>query len=94
MRPSIETSLHALLPHRLVIHVHSVNLIAWAVRADGRAELDRRLAGLSWAWIPYVRPGLPLTPALAAILRDRRPDVLVLQNHGLVVGAADKAGLF
>ena len=35
LRPSIETSLHALLPHRLVLHVHSVNLIAWAVRADG-----------------------------------------------------------
>src|SRR5262249_12945696 len=27
LRPSIETSLHALLPHRLVLHVHSVNLI-------------------------------------------------------------------
>ena len=91
LRPSIETSLHALLPHRLVLHVHSVNLIAWAVRADGYAELDRRLAGLNWAWVPYVRPGLPLTRALAAILRDERPDVLVLQNHGLVVGADDAA---
>ncbi|MFN5457452.1 class II aldolase/adducin family protein, partial [Bradyrhizobium sp.] len=32
LRASIETSLHALMPHRVVLHVHSVNTIAWAVR--------------------------------------------------------------
>jgi rhamnose utilization protein RhaD (predicted bifunctional aldolase and dehydrogenase) len=89
LRPSIETSLHALMPHRVVLHVHAVNSIAWAVRRDGRAELERRLAGLAWAWLDYCRPGVPLAASVAAATAGRTPDVLILGNHGLVVGAAD-----
>jgi rhamnose utilization protein RhaD (predicted bifunctional aldolase and dehydrogenase) len=53
MRPSIETAMHAVLPHRVVIHVHSINTIAWAIRSDGIEELTARLRGLHWQWIPY-----------------------------------------
>src|SRR5882672_9780028 len=31
---SLETAMHAVLPHRVVFHVHCVNTIAWAVRND------------------------------------------------------------
>src|SRR5437870_8925822 len=34
LKPSIETFMHAVLPQRVVIHVHSVNTVAWAVRQD------------------------------------------------------------
>lgn len=89
LRPSIETSLHAMLPHALVAHVHSVNTLAWAVRGNAEAELARRLAGLRWAWVPYRRPGYPLTQAVSAVLAQGSvpPDILVLANHGLVIGA-------
>src|SRR6266853_6605675 len=40
---SIETAMHAVLPHRVVVHVHSVNTIAWAVRQDGPNQLRPRL---------------------------------------------------
>lgn len=87
-RPSIETTLHGLLPHRVVVHTHSVNAIAWAVGPDAVEALGTMLAGLSWAWVPYRRPGLPLTQAVAAVLEGRLVcEVLVLANHGLVVGA-------
>lgn len=91
LRPSIETSLHALLPHPVVAHVHSVNTIAWAVRDDAQAALASRLHGLHWAWVPYRRPGYPLTRAVAEVLATSgtAPDVLVLANHGLVVGGDD-----
>lgn len=89
LRPSIETSLHALLPHRVVLHVHSVATLSWAIRVDGRERVEERLRGLPWAWVPYVRPGAPLAHAVSAILDDgHAPDVLVLGSHGLVVGAA------
>jgi rhamnose utilization protein RhaD (predicted bifunctional aldolase and dehydrogenase) len=91
LRPSIETTLHAILPHAVVLHVHSVNTIAWAVRADGEQALAKRLDGLRWAWIPYVRPGLPLAQAVARAVERAAPDVLVMANHGLVVGGADCA---
>ena len=87
LRPSIETTLHALLPHRIVVHTHSVRTIALAIRADAESVLAERLAGLAWAWVPYCKPGLPLTAAVAERLADRPADLLVLGNHGLVVGA-------
>ncbi len=93
LRPSIETSLHALLPHAVVAHVHSVNAIAWAVRPDAEQALARALEGLSWAWVPYRRPGLPLTDAIRNALATAPvpPDILLLANHGLVVGGSDCA---
>jgi len=93
LRPSIETTLHALLPHRVVLHVHSVSAIALAVRPDGEAAAAPRLAGLRWAWVPYARPGLPLTRAVQGAVRGvtaGAPDILLLGSHGLVVGGASE----
>ncbi|MFZ5638014.1 MAG: class II aldolase/adducin family protein [Pseudomonadota bacterium] len=93
LRPSIETSLHALLPHAVVAHVHSVNAIAWAARTDAESALTRALQGEAWTWVPYRRPGLPLTDAIRDALdaATTTPDALLLGNHGLVVGGADCA---
>jgi rhamnose utilization protein RhaD (predicted bifunctional aldolase and dehydrogenase) len=89
LRPSIETSLHALLPHRVVLHVHAVNTIAWASCLGVEPEIARRLDGLAWARVPYRRPGLPLSQVVAETLAQRKLDVLILGNHGLLVGADD-----
>ena len=86
LRPSIETTVHALMPQRVVVHVHCVNTIAWAIRADAKARLAEKLGGFNWAFIPYARPGLPLAAAIQARLRADI-DVLVLGNHGLVAAA-------
>ena len=69
LRPSIETTLHALLPHKVVLHVHSVNAIAWTVRKDGFEQLRNKLQGLNWSWVGYHQPGLPLTNAVAKIIK-------------------------
>ncbi|MCA3575009.1 MAG: class II aldolase [Aestuariivirga sp.] len=90
LRPSIETTVHALMPQRVVVHVHCVNTIAWAIRSDAEARLAERLQGFDWAFIPYARPGLPLADAIAARLRPG-VDVLVLGNHGLAVAAESVA---
>lgn len=83
---SVETAMHAVLPHRVVLHVHSVNSIAWAVRRDGAEELADRLAGFHWQWIPYVPSGLALARSIReALARAPLTDVLVLANHGLVI---------
>jgi rhamnose utilization protein RhaD (predicted bifunctional aldolase and dehydrogenase) len=86
MRPSIETAMHAVLPHRVVIHVHSINTIAWAIRSDGLEELTARLHGLHWQWIPYAASGIPLAREIeSAMAREKETDVFILANHGLVV---------
>lgn len=87
---SIETAMHMTLPHPVVLHVHSVNTIAWAVREDGAAQLEARLDGLRWQWIPYVASGLPLAREIERVLSEHPDtDALVLGNHGLVLGGKD-----
>jgi rhamnose utilization protein RhaD (predicted bifunctional aldolase and dehydrogenase) len=87
---SIETAMHVTMPHRVVLHVHSVNTIAWAVREDAAARLGTRLQGLHWQWIPYVASGLSLAREIARVLAARPDtDVVVLGNHGLVLGGED-----
>jgi rhamnose utilization protein RhaD (predicted bifunctional aldolase and dehydrogenase) len=83
---SLETALHAALPHPVVLHVHCVDTIAWAVRKDGQAQLQARLQGLRWQWIPYTASGLPLARELERALRTQPDaDLFVLSNHGLVI---------
>ena len=92
LQPSIETFMHAVLPHRAVIHVHSVNTIAWAVRRDAPLQLSERLAGLRWQWIPYVPSGRALAQDIEiAALPCPDADVFILGNHGLVVCGEDCA---
>ncbi len=88
--PSIETAMHAVIRHRVVIHVHSINAIAWAIRLDTPELLKERLAGLHWRWVPYAPSGLPLAQAVETAISDApETDVLLLGNHGLVVCGQD-----
>jgi len=83
---SIETAMHAALPQKVVVHLHSVNAIAWAVRADGAECLGSVLSGLDWAWIPYVPSGLPLARCVQEAIASRPgANVFILANHGLVI---------
>jgi rhamnose utilization protein RhaD (predicted bifunctional aldolase and dehydrogenase) len=87
LRPSIETSVHAIIPAPVVVHIHCVNTIALGVRQDGESLARERLrpnADVSLAFVPYRKPGLPLAHAIAERLTSNT-NVLVLANHGLVV---------
>lgn len=91
LRPSIETLVHAALPHRVVVHVHSVDVIAHAVRCDAEAVLRARLAGLSWAFVRYCKPGPELAASVRVLHAQTSADIFVLANHGLIVAADDVA---
>ncbi|KSV76939.1 MULTISPECIES: class II aldolase/adducin family protein [unclassified Sinorhizobium] len=86
LRPSIETTVHALMPQRVVVHVHCVETIATAVQTIGAAIAAERLSGFPHVFVPYARPGLPLARAIAERVQDNT-SALVLGNHGLVVAA-------
>lgn len=92
-RASIEASVHAVLPQRVIVHVHCVETIHWAILRDGRREVGKRLENIAWSWIPYRRPGAPLAREIVAQLREsgRESDVLILENHGIVVCGASCA---
>ena len=90
LRPSVETAVHAVMPQRVVIHVHSVRTIAFAAREKGQAAIDPALKALNWSWIPYTHPGIPLAIRIRQE-REKCPDVLILENHGLVVAGENCA---
>ncbi len=86
--PSIETSMHAILPSKIVIHTHSISVLSYAVREDASSIFSRLLTGLNWGLIPYARPGFPLTEEILSHLKRnkrRTPEILILKNHGLVI---------
>ena len=83
---SVETAMHAVLQHPVVIHVHSINTITWSVLSGGKAALSGRLEGINWKWVPYTASGLALAAAVKQAA-ESTPDasVFVLANHGVVV---------
>jgi len=93
LRASIETSLHALISDSVVLHTHSVDVIACTLSSDAQTYLDKALLGIDWEWIRYRRPGRPLANEIEKVLANKQSRVLILANHGLVVSAetSDKA---
>ncbi len=88
LRPSIETAVHALIEYPVVVHLHSINALAWAVRTDGQSTVASKLRGLNWVWLDYARPGPELATALYNLLKKRATaNVILLGNHGLVICA-------
>jgi rhamnose utilization protein RhaD (predicted bifunctional aldolase and dehydrogenase) len=87
LRPSIETSFHAVLPQAVVAHYHCVEAIALSVLEDRERIIGERMAALpdlAYVTIPYRRPGTPLAHEIDRFAADR-PDVLILFNHGIIV---------
>lgn len=90
MRPSIETTFHALFDWKVVAHTHSVATLSHAVTPEGRAVAKDKLAGLPVAFAPYRKPGLPLTTEIQAAI-TAETQVVVLENHGLICAASSVA---
>ena len=88
LRPSIETLLHALMPHKVVVHLHAVEILAHLVRADPVAEFKKLIGGaIKWCCVGYFKPGAELAEAVSEnLLQQPDADVVFLQNHGVVIG--------
>lgn len=88
LRPSIETTLHAVMPKKYVVHTHSVNCIANTIAQSYKSELEAKLDGLNWGLVEYAKPGLALTEGVRKIA-NTGADVIVLANHGIVIASND-----
>lgn len=86
---SIDTPLHAFIPHRHVDHTHPNAVIAVAASKNGR-ELTREIYGDRVIWTPWQRPGFDLGLKLAQICRDHpSAQGVILGQHGLINWADD-----
>jgi len=81
--PSVETLLHAFLPHKFIDHTHASAVLALCDRPDGE-KVCRDVFGDRAPVVPYVLPGF----ALAKLARDVHAahpscEGLVLMKHGI-----------
>ncbi len=83
-RPSIETLLHAFLPHRHVDHSHADAILSLTNNTEGLKH-TRAVFGDEVLWIPYRRPGFALSRQVAEEMeRHPRARGCVLEKHGLI----------
>src|SRR5215204_5576535 len=81
--PSVETLLHAFLPHKFIDHTHAAAVLSLADQSDA-AERVADLYGPKVGVVPYIMPGFLLAKA-AAEAYEAAPEVegLVLLKHGV-----------
>jgi len=87
--PSVETLLHAFLPHKFIDHTHSTAVLALTDQPDGE-KTAREIYGSRVAYVPYFIPGFTLAKAVADVF-DANPNVegLILPRHGIFTFAED-----
>jgi rhamnose utilization protein RhaD (predicted bifunctional aldolase and dehydrogenase)/NAD(P)-dependent dehydrogenase (short-subunit alcohol dehydrogenase family) len=81
--PSVETLLHAFLPHKFVNHSHAGAVLSLLDQPDG-ALISEDVYGSRLGIVPYIMPGFSLAKQAADIF-DSRPEVegLLLLKHGI-----------
>ena len=80
--PSVETLLHAYLPHIYVDHTHATAMLTLASLPEAEAVV-KEIFGDKMAVVPFIMPGFELAK-LAAEIYEKSPGVegLLLLNHG------------
>ena len=81
--PSVETLLHAFLPHKFIDHSHADASLIIANQPDAE-KICREIYGDKIAIVSYIMPGFALAKASAEVY-EKNPHVegLLLINHGL-----------
>ncbi|MGH6749409.1 MAG: bifunctional aldolase/short-chain dehydrogenase [Methyloceanibacter sp.] len=81
--PSVETLLHAFLPHKFVDHTHAASVLALVDQPDGEA-LAREVYDGRMGIVPYIAPGFGLAKAAAEVFEaDPRVEGFILHKHGI-----------
>lgn len=81
--PSVETLLHAFLPHKFIDHTHSTAVLSLTDQPDGEA-ICRDVFGAKMGYVPYIMPGFALAKKAAEIYeQDPTVEGLILFKHGI-----------
>ena len=83
---SVESILHAILPHRYVDHAHADAIVTLGNTPSGRDHL-RSAYGDRVIIVPYVKPGFDLCRATARLVRDElspTTEGIILMGHGVI----------
>ena len=96
-RPSVETLLHNLFPHKYVLHVHPTNVNALTCAKDGKKTAKDLFPKA--VWVDECEPGYILAEKCRKMLASfkkankKDADVVFLQNHGIFFAAETRKEL-
>ncbi|MCB9767380.1 MAG: SDR family NAD(P)-dependent oxidoreductase [Candidatus Omnitrophica bacterium] len=99
-RPSVESTLHALMPQTFVLHTHGElanGLTCSKMGEDGLKKIALP-AKVKPVWMRYVDPGLPLAQELERVLKQyveehgEYPNTVFMAKHGILVAAETAEG--
>ncbi len=91
---SIDTPLHAFIPHEHVDHMHPNAVIAIAAARNAK-ELTKKIYGQDVVWIPWQRPGFDLGLKLQEVcLQYPQTKGVILGQHGLINWADDEKACY
>jgi len=81
--PSVETLLHAFIPHKFVDHTHATAVLSLIDQTESEA-LCAETFGNRLGFVPYVMPGFALAKKAAQVF-EKNPAVegLILDKHGI-----------
>jgi rhamnose utilization protein RhaD (predicted bifunctional aldolase and dehydrogenase)/NAD(P)-dependent dehydrogenase (short-subunit alcohol dehydrogenase family) len=81
--PSVETLLHAFLPHKFIDHTHSTAILSIADQPNA-AELCLEVFGRRMGLVSYIMPGFALAKKAAEVFeQDPSVEGLILLKHGI-----------
>lgn len=81
--PSVETLLHAFLPHKFIDHTHAIAILAISDQPNG-AEICRAIYDRRMGQVPYIMPGFQLAKKAAEVYEaDPSVEGLILEKHGI-----------
>jgi rhamnose utilization protein RhaD (predicted bifunctional aldolase and dehydrogenase) len=91
-RPSVEASMHEIIPFAYVMHTHPT-LVNGVLCAQHSRQVIQDLFGNDVVYVPYTDPGYVLFKEVMMALdvyrteKGRDAQILFLENHGVFVGA-------
>lgn len=87
-KPSIETYMHAVIPHRIVVHLHSVDFLERLINKNSELTLKKLLSGYIVDFFEYIKPGGKLAKKIYnRKIEFKKINIILLQNHGFVVSS-------
>ncbi len=88
LKPSIETSMHALLPQNYVIHLHPVKILSTLIQNNWQSLIQEKFKNTPIAFnlVGYHKPGKELAEAIdTSMNQSPNANIYFLKNHGIII---------
>lgn len=93
-KPSIELMFHVILPYRIVVHLHPIDLLVTLVQKNAQSIIEQKKFEFEWGYLPYNKPGADIAQNIYQLMMEREGiEVIFLQNHGVIMGADNIEGI-